>query len=121
MTTFLRRLALVLVGVDLGMPADALADPLPSWDDPQAKAVIIAFVEGVTDADSDRFVPEGGRLALFDNDDTLWSDQPVYVQMLYAFDAVRGKAWANPSILDSDVLPPPLTATWKWSWPPAST
>jgi len=82
----------------------ALADPLPSWNDTQAKAAIVEFVEGVTDPSSDSFVPEDDRIAVFDNDGTLWSEQPVYFQMLYAFDVVREKAEADPSILDSDIL-----------------
>jgi hypothetical protein len=104
MTTFLRTLVLVLVGVGLGTPAGALADPLPSWNDTDAKAAIIEFVEGVTDPASDSFVPEDDRIAVFDNDGTLWSEQPLYFQFLYAFDVVREKAEADPSILNSDAL-----------------
>jgi phosphoglycolate phosphatase-like HAD superfamily hydrolase len=104
MTTFLRTLALVLVGVGLGTPAGSLADPLPSWNDTDAKAAIIEFVEGVTDPASERFVPEDDRIAVFDNDGTLWSEQPLYFQALYALDVLREKAEADPSILTSDVL-----------------
>jgi phosphoglycolate phosphatase-like HAD superfamily hydrolase len=104
MTTLLRTLALVVVGVGLGTPAGALADPLPSWNDTEAKTAIIAFVEGVTDPSSDSFVPEDDRIAVFDNDGTLWSEQPLYFQALYALDVLREKADADPSILTSDVL-----------------
>jgi hypothetical protein len=104
MTTFVRTLVLVLVGVGLGTPAGALADPLPSWNDTDAKAAIIEFVEGVTDPASDSFVPEDDRIAVFDNDGTLWSEQPLYFQVLYALDVLREKADADPSILTSDVL-----------------
>jgi phosphoglycolate phosphatase-like HAD superfamily hydrolase len=104
MTTFLRTLALGVVGVGLGTPAGALADPLPSWNDTDAKAAIIEFVEGVTDPASDGFVPEDDRIAVFDNDGTLWSEQPLYFQALYALDVLRAKADADPSILTSDVL-----------------
>jgi hypothetical protein len=82
----------------------ALADPLPSWSDTEAKAAIIAFVESVIDPASDSFVPEHDRIAVFDNDGTLWSEQPVYFQGLYALDVLREKAEADPSILSSDVL-----------------
>ncbi|HSA80724.1 MAG TPA: HAD family hydrolase [Geminicoccaceae bacterium] len=85
-------------------PAAALADPLPSWNDTDAKAAIIEFVEGVTDPSSERFVPEDDRIAVFDNDGTLWSEQPLYFQALYALDVLREKAKADPSILTSDVL-----------------
>jgi hypothetical protein len=104
MTAFLRKLALVVAGVGLGMPVGAVADPLPSWNDKDAKAAIIEFIEGVTDPASDTFVPEDDRIAVFDNDGTLWSEQPVYFQVLYALDVLREKADADPSILTSDVL-----------------
>ena len=82
------------------------ADPLPSWNDTDAKAAIIAFVESVTDPESDDFVPEPARIAVFDNDGTLWSEQPAYFQGLYAIDMVEEKAKSDPSILTS----PPLKA-----------
>jgi phosphoglycolate phosphatase-like HAD superfamily hydrolase len=102
MTTSLRTLAFVVVGV--GVPVGALADPLPSWNDTDTKAAIIDFVEGVTDPGGDGFVPEDDRIAVFDNDGTLWSEQPLYFQALYALDVLREKAEADPSILSSDVL-----------------
>jgi hypothetical protein len=66
MTRFLRTLALVVAGVGLGTPVGALADPLPSWNDTDAKAAIIEFVEGVTGPASERFVPEDDRIAVFE-------------------------------------------------------
>jgi hypothetical protein len=78
MTACLGTPALVAAGVGLGMPAGALADPLPSWNDTDAKPAIIEFVEGVTDPAFERFVPEDDRIAVFDNDGTLWSEQPLY-------------------------------------------
>ncbi|MEW9837910.1 HAD family hydrolase, partial [Mesorhizobium marinum] len=86
------------------MPIAASADPLPSWKDAASKAAIIAFVESVTDENSDTFVPEKDRIAVFDNDGTLWAEQPLYFQGLYALDVLREKAAADPSILSSDVL-----------------
>jgi phosphoserine phosphatase len=88
----------------IAMPVVALADPLPSWNDGDAKAAIIEFVESVTEEDADTFVPQDDRIAVFDNDGTLWSEQPVYFQGLYALDILREKAAADPSILTSDVL-----------------
>lgn len=84
--------------------APALADPLPSWADTHAKADIIAFVDSVTDPDSPDYVPPAARIAAFDNDGTLWAEQPVYFQFLYALDRLREKAEADPSILTTDVL-----------------
>lgn len=86
------------------LPMAVLADPLPSWNDTEAKAAIIAFVDSVTDPDADTFVPEKDRIATFDNDGCLWAEQPVYFQLLYALDILKQKSEADPSILTSDVL-----------------
>jgi phosphoglycolate phosphatase-like HAD superfamily hydrolase len=99
----MHRLQLAL-GLCATMALPASADPLPSWNDTDAKATIIEFVEGVADPRSQSFVPEDDRIAVFDNDGTLWSEQPVYFQALYAIDTLREKAEADPSILSSDVL-----------------
>lgn len=88
----------------IAVPAAAFSDPLPSWNDTDAKMTIIDFVESVTDKDADTFVPEGDRIAVFDNDGTLWAEQPAYFQLLYALGVLREKAAADPSILTSDVL-----------------
>jgi len=80
------------------------ADPLPSWNDTEAKAAIIDFVERVTDPASPDYVTPDARIATFDNDGTLWAEQPFYFQFLYALDRLRERAEADPSILTSDVL-----------------
>jgi phosphoserine phosphatase len=90
--------AAVLVALPLA------ADPLPSWADTEAKARIVAFVESVTDPASPDYVTPADRIAVFDNDGTLWSEQPLYFQALYALDILREKAAADPSILSSDIL-----------------
>lgn len=82
----------------------AQADPLPSWNDTATKDAIIAFVEGVTTPGSADFLPVADRIAVFDNDGTLWAEQPMYFQGFFALDAVRAKAEADPSILTTDVL-----------------
>ena len=84
--------------------AAALADPLPSWADTASKARIIAFVEAVTDTASDDYVTPSDRVAVFDNDGTLWSEKPLYFQILFAIDQVRKMGAADPSILTSDAL-----------------
>lgn len=86
------------------LPLAALADPLPSWNNSTSKTAIIEFVEAVTDPDSGDYVPERDRIAVFDNDGTLWGEQPAYFQVLYALDILKQKAEADPSILTSDVL-----------------
>lgn len=82
----------------------AFADPLPSWNDTDAKTRIIDFVDATTDAGSDDYVTPGDRIAVFDNDGTLWAEQPIYFQFLYAMDRVARMAQDDPSILTSDVL-----------------
>jgi len=94
---------LAAVGLALvGLPA--LGDPLPSWTDTDTKARIIAFVDAVTDPASGQYVTPAERIATFDNDGTLWGEQPMYFQLIYALDTVATLAEADPSILTSDTL-----------------
>jgi phosphoserine phosphatase len=72
------------------------ADPLPSWNDGAAKKAIVAFVENVTRERSPGFVPVAERIATFDNDGTLWAEQPMYFQALFAFDRVKALAPRHP-------------------------
>jgi phosphoglycolate phosphatase-like HAD superfamily hydrolase len=71
-------------------------DPLPSWNDGASKAAIIAFVTKVTTNGSPDFVEPADRIAVFDNDGTLWSEQPIYVQFAFALDRVRALAPQHP-------------------------
>lgn len=72
------------------------ADPLPSWNDGPAKDAIVAFVKVVTSKRSEHYVPQAERIAVFDNDGTLWSEQPMYFQFLFAFDRVKELAPQHP-------------------------
>lgn len=65
------------------------SDPLPSWNDGPTRDRIISFVENVTDPNSPRFVPVNERIATFDNDGTLWSEQPMYFQLYFAIDRAK--------------------------------
>ena len=71
-------------------------DPLPSWNDGPAKRAIIDFVAGVTTPGGEDFVAEPERLAVFDNDGTLWPEQPLYTQYLFAFDRVAALLPEHP-------------------------
>jgi len=71
-------------------------DPLPSWNDGHAKQRIIAFVAAVTDKASRDFVPPTERIAVFDNDGTLWSEQPAYVQLAFVVDRLKALAPQHP-------------------------
>lgn len=72
------------------------ADPLPSWNDAAAKKAIVTFVEKVTTPGSPDFVPVPERIATFDNDGTLWCEQPMYFQLLFALDRVKTLAPQHP-------------------------
>ncbi|HMW78464.1 MAG TPA: HAD family hydrolase [Rhodocyclaceae bacterium] len=72
------------------------ADQLPSWNDGPAKSTIVEFVTRVTKAGSTDFVPEPERIATFDNDGTLWAEQPMYFQLLFALDRVQAMAPQHP-------------------------
>src|SRR5437667_4029841 len=72
------------------------ADALPSWNDTAPKKAIIAFVEKVTKEGSPDFVPPAERIATFDNDGTLWAEQPMYFQFLFAIDRVKALAPQHP-------------------------
>jgi hypothetical protein len=72
------------------------AEPLPSWNDTAPKQAIIAFVEKVTTPGSPDFVSVPERIATFDNDGTLWAEQPMYFQFLFALDRVKALAPQHP-------------------------
>ncbi len=72
------------------------ADPLPSWNKGKAKSSIIKFVKSVTTSGSENFVAVADRIATFDNDGTLWSEQPMYFQLFFAIDRVKALAPQHP-------------------------
>lgn len=73
-----------------------VTDPLPSWNHTKTKEAIINFVEDVTNKDGENFIPVADRIATFDNDGTLWSEQPVYFQFYFAVDRVKAMAPDHP-------------------------
>ena len=79
----------------------AVADPLSSWNDGPAKRSIIEFVAKVSAPESPDYVPPPERIAVFDNDGTLWAEQPLYFQLLFAFDRVRALASDHPEWKDT--------------------
>ena len=94
-------LALVFVAATAALAAD---DPLPSWNDGAAKTSILAFVDKVTTAGSQDFVPVEERIATFDNDGTLWSEQPMYFQIAFAVDRLKVIAAADPAIAGNETV-----------------
>src|SRR5450432_764132 len=73
-----------------------VTDMLPSWNDTAAKKAILNFVERVTRQGSPDFVPVAERIATFDNDGTLWAEQPIYFQLSFALDRVKALAPQHP-------------------------
>lgn len=77
-------------------------DPLPSWNDGKTKQAIVNFVAKVTKEGSPDFVPVAGRIATFDNDGTLWAEQPIYFQFAFALDRVKALAPQHPEWKDKE-------------------
>ena len=92
MTSLRSALPLLLL---LTLPALA-ADPLPSWNEGPSKQQIISFVQAVTLEGSKDYVKPAERIAVFDNDGTLWTEQPAYFEVLFAFDEVKRLAPQHP-------------------------
>lgn len=92
-------LLIILTGI-IALPAASVVraqgDPLPSWNEGFTKQAIIDFVSAVTDRDSPDYVKPEDRIATFDNDGTLWSEQPMYVQLAFALDRVKEMAPKHP-------------------------
>ena len=80
----------------LPVPATQAPDPLPSWNEGASKKAIADFVSRVTRQGGPDFVPPAERIATFDNDGTLWSEQPVYFQVAFALDRVKALAPQHP-------------------------
>ena len=91
-------LARVLLATTVGVSAgEALGqEALPSWNDGASKKAVVAFVERVTRAGAPDFVPMPERIAVFDNDGTLWAEQPIYVQVFFLVDRVKALAPQHP-------------------------
>ena len=92
----LATIALLAAGACLTPLRVQAAGALPSWNDGPARNAIVAFVERVTKMASLDFVPPPGRIATFDNDGTLWAEQPMYFQLAFALDRVKALAPQHP-------------------------
>lgn len=99
-------LRVVLVLLALAVPAargqHAPADPLPSWNGTDAQAAILEFLRAATTDGSPGFIPPAERIAVFDNDGTLWAEQPAYFQLLFAIDRVKAMAPRHPEWKDQE-------------------
>ena len=90
------RSVVIAAVLAVGLPAYAADDPLPSWNAGAAKQAILDFVDAVTTEGGADYVAPDDRVATFDNDGTLWSEQPMYVQLAFALDRVKALAPSHP-------------------------
>ena len=95
---FVKSLLALLMLVNVAFAAD----PLPSWNDGTVKKSIVTFVEKVTKQGSSDFVPPAERIATFDNDGTLWAEQPIYFQAFFVFDRIKALAPQHPEWKDKE-------------------
>ncbi|MBK3801139.1 haloacid dehalogenase-like hydrolase [Azospirillum brasilense] len=96
-----RRVVLVTyLALALVAPARAQTDPLPSWNEGATKTAVVDFVARVTREGGADFVPAEERIATFDNDGTLWSEQPMYFQAAFAMDRLKAMAADHPEWKD---------------------
>ena len=89
------------------------ADPLPSWNEGKTKQSIFDFVQRVTTPGSRDFVPEPERVAVFDNDGTLWAEQPLYFQLVFALERVKRLAAKHPEWQEKEPLKSALAGDLK--------
>jgi phosphoserine phosphatase len=95
-TSKARFLSLALAALAVRAIAGAQTDSLPSWNDSPAKRAIVKFVADTTTAGAPGFVPPEQRIATFDNDGTLWAEQPIYFQLAFGLDRAKALAPQHP-------------------------
>jgi hypothetical protein len=97
---------------ELTATAQDVMDPLPSWNEGATKQAILDYVTSVTTEGSANFIPVSERIATFDNDGNLWSEQPAYFQLFFAMDRIKALAPEHPewkttqpyqSVLENDM------------------
>lgn len=86
----------VVSGDNIEVYKENVSDPLPSWNDGSTKQAILDYVMDVTNEQSQNFIPIPDRIATFDNDGNLWSEQPAYFQLFFAIDRVKALASEHP-------------------------
>jgi phosphoglycolate phosphatase-like HAD superfamily hydrolase len=104
-----RLLILGVLPVAFGAQAYAETNPLPSWNEGAAKRAIVAFVKETTDQASPRFVPPSERIAVFDNDGTLWPENPMPFQLAYVVDTLKKMAAEKPELNQDPMVRAALT------------
>jgi phosphoglycolate phosphatase-like HAD superfamily hydrolase len=87
---------LYLIGLLFSASAYAGKDPLPSWNEGEVKKALLQYVEEVNDKEGPHYIPPEERIATFDQDGTLWVEQPLYTQLFFAFDRIKALAEKHP-------------------------
>ncbi len=109
---------LLALGLGAGWRQEAFAqDPLPSWKDTPPKRAILSFVERATKAGTPDQIPPAERIVVFDNDGTLWTEQPLYIQFAFALDRVKTLAPKHPEWKKQDPFRKLLTTPREESVP----
>ncbi len=111
--TILKTVLVLVALMALSVGLSYAAEPLPSWNEGPAKKAIIEFVTKVTKQGGPDFVPPAERIATFDNDGTLWSEQPMYFQLIFALDRVKVLAPQHPEWKDKEPFPSLLKGDMK--------
>ena len=107
------RDALLVLSVLAAAQPLAAQDPLPSWNDTGPRKAILDFIARTTAPGSPGFVPPAERIATFDNDGTLWAEQPMYFQLAFALDRVRSLAPQHPEWRTREPFPSLLAGDLK--------
>ena len=92
----LASVSILMMALTACTTESSATNPLPSWKDSTSRNEIISYVSAVTDESGDDFVPSAERIAVFDNDGTLWSEQPIYFQIFFALDRIKDMAPDHP-------------------------
>ncbi len=95
--------------------ASIAEEPLPSWNNSASKQAIVKFVKKVTKPDTSNFVPAKKRIAVFDNDGTLWAEQPLYFQLVFIFDRIKELAINHPEWKEQEPYASVLKGDYKAS------
>ena len=94
----------ILIACLLFIASSASAQTLPSWNEGAAKSAITGFVKAVTTKGSKEFVRPADRIAVFDNDGTLWSEQPLYFQFIFMLEQVKASGAPVPDMHDQKAV-----------------
>lgn len=95
---------LVCLAFAIGTSPVFSQDPLPSWRDVPSKRAVVDFVQKVTREGSTEFIPIPERIAVFDNDGTLWPENPIPFQLAFALDSLKDKLASDPSLRDDPMV-----------------